>query len=296
MPRHHGSSTGIPGLFFSWKQATRSPWDISRSFLIHMLARYRAKGSAATLSGHQRLLFIFVSDAGAAPWMEEDRRPVEAHLASCLHWLRDQARRHGAELSWHYRCLPTDQPAVTIDHAILARDHRPGPHHATWQNQAAAGLVGHSGSLGRLWKDLFGKYLAGDTDCNSVVLFCVRRDAEALAFHFDVDQGSEFERERIILFDKGGAEAKGNLDSIMAHEILRIYGAIDARDCATQGFIEVALKANIREHLAAGDVMDFPTLGDLMGYQVGDLTAYLVGWTNVLPTWLIKQKCILAGT
>jgi hypothetical protein len=235
-------------------------------------------GSAALLEGDQSLLFIFVDDNGADPWTNDRRKPVEDKIERSVRWLEDKARERGIELRIQHICLPFE-PSVAC-HAgssIDETDYCAGPGHSTWQNNVVTALTSF-GSVATCWHDLFkaGGLPLKETS-GSAVIFCVRRWVPSVAFPFVDGKNTEFERERAIIYDNGGEEGQLFLDSLIAHEILHLYGAVDlAPDKACETLKNLASQYS-------DDVMHTPTQRSIECYCIGDVTAYLVGWLKTKP-------------
>jgi hypothetical protein len=110
------------------------------------------------------------------------------------------------------------------------------------------------------------------------MLFCVRRYYPSISFPFYDGQNAEFRCERGIIYDKGGNGGQRYLDSLIAHELLHLYGAADlAPERAPP-----ALSLDLRQH--KDDVMHTPTRQELERYCIGEVTAYLVGWSHQAPS------------
>lgn len=242
------------------------------------IERWRSLGSASDLVGDQKLLFVFVNDDGNSPWTRELRTPVEEKIERCLRWLEGEAQRRGVQLHFQHVCVPSGGPvACDAQCHIDEGDYCAGPHHSTWQNRVVARLAG-SGSVSSRWDDLFRVYgLPLDGAEGSAVFFCVRRSVPSVAFQFREGENSEFEKERGIIYDNGGDTGQIYLASQIAHEILHLYGAVDlAPHKAPDRLKEYASQYS-------GDLMHTPTRHALDGYHIGDLTAYLVGWSQTKP-------------
>lgn len=239
-------------------------------------------GSANMLKGFQNLLFIFVDDDGAAPWTNELREPVEKKIKLALNWLEAKADYFGFSLQFQYLCLPSDHSiACHARRRIDESDYCAGPHHATWQNQVVAEMT-RSGSVASLWNELF--EVSGNSLSNSdgsAVFFIVRRWCSSVAFTFKEGQHTEFECERGIIYDNGGSDGQKFLVSLIAHEILHLYGAID--------LAEHKISESIKSYSSvySNDVMHTPTQRPIDQYDISDLTAYLVGWQQTIPACLM---------
>lgn len=113
------------------------------------------------------------------------------------------------------------------------------------------------------------------------MIFCVRRWVPSVAFPFFEGENTEFERERAIIYDNGGDGGQVFLDSLIAHEILHRYGAVDlALDKTSEPLKEFASQRS-------DDLMHTPTQRSLECYRIGDVTAYLVGWLKMKPAGLL---------
>jgi hypothetical protein len=236
---------------------------------------YRNIGSAGMLIGNQKLLFIFVDDDGATPWTHELRKPIEEKIESSLRWLEKRANGFEKPLRIMHKCLPLPPNiASNAGGLINENDYTACPHHVTWQRDIASSLI-TGGSLAERWNELF--ELAGlplNEGDGSVILFFVRRHVPSVAFRYCVGQHPEFEKERAIIYDMGGVGGQTYLDSLIAHEILHLYGA---EDFAPEKVHE-SLKEIARE--LSDDVMHTPTQKPINEYDVSEVTAYLVGWLD----------------
>jgi hypothetical protein len=255
--------------------------------------KYMARGSASTLTGTHQLVFVFIDDDGADGWTPAGRVLVARHVDSSLGWLVTQAQKHGVELSFQHAFAPR-MPGLAqkVVFSISEGDLAAGPHHATWQNWAVAGLVNQSGSVASLWNDFFEIHGLPGTGINGrFVLFGVRRYRPSIAFPFQDGEDPEFEKERGIIYDVG-ADASGQpgqryLDSLIAHEILHLYGAIDLAAIGSPIDPDL-LREVVSPIIGPNEVMDHPTQQPINEYFVSDLTAYLVGWRSELPSWLTR--------
>jgi hypothetical protein len=251
--------------------------------MVPSIERHCNLGSAAVLAGHQKLLFIFVDDDGADPWTVELRQSVEIKIERSLRWLENKAQAYGIGLRFQHVSIPLGSSVACHAGArIDEADYCAGSGHSTWQNRVATGLTS-CGSVASRWDDLFraGGLALNGTD-GSAVVFCVRRCVPSVAFPFFEGQNVEFERERAIIYDNGGDAGQLFLDSLIAHELLHLYGAVDlAPDKAPEPLKEFA-----SQH--SDDVMHTPTQRSIECYGVGDITAYLVGWLKTKPTCLAQ--------
>ncbi len=234
---------------------------------------YRNIGSARMLVGSQKLLFVLVDDDGATPWTHELRKPVEEKIDSSLRWLEKRANGFDKPLRIAHRCLPlSPNVASNAGCRINENDYTAGPHHATWQNSIASSLTTH-GSLAERWDELFELAdLPLKDDEGSAILLCVRRHTCSVAFRYCNGQNPEFEKERAIIYDMGGVGGQAYLDSLIAHEILHLYGAEDL----APGKVHESLK--IIAQKLTDDIMHTPTQKPINEYDISEVTAYLVGW------------------
>jgi hypothetical protein len=229
----------------------------------------------------QKLIFIFVDDNGANPWTTKLRTPVETKIATALRWLEDKAQLYGIQLHFQHECVPIGTPvACHAGRQIDETDVCAGPGHSTWQNQVVTRLTEY-GSVADRWDDLFttcGVPLTGSE--GSALFFCVRRYYPSIAFPFFVGENVEFERERGIIYDNGGDAGQWYLASEIAHEVLHLYGAVELKPGKASNDIEK------HSHRFVDDVMYEPTQRPLNEYCISDLTAYLVGWSQIIPAYL----------
>jgi hypothetical protein len=250
--------------------------------MIQSIENKRNIGSAAMLVGDQKLLFIFVDDVGAGPWTVELREVVEVKIQRSLRWLEDKARSCGIQLRLQHVCAPVELIACHASVRIDETDLCAGPGHSTWQNHVVSGLTSW-GSVAQRWYELFETCgLVLDRSEGSAVFFCVRRYFPSIAFQFFEGENIEFERERGIIYDNGGEAGQLYLDSLITHEILHLYGAVDL----ALGKAPDPLKKYAKQY--SDDVMHTPTQRPLDNYCLGDLTRYLIGWCQTKPAWLTQ--------
>jgi hypothetical protein len=249
--------------------------------MVPRIERACNRGSAAVLVEDQKLLFVFVDDNGAGPCTVELRRPVENKIERSIRWLENKAHSFGIRLRVQHVCMPLGSSiACHAGGHIDETDYCAGPGHSTWQNRIVTGLT-KWGSVASCWNELFS---AGGLPLNgtegSAVVFCVRRWVPSVAFPFFEGENVEFEQERAIIYDNGGTAGQLFLDSLIAHEILHLYGAVDlAPDKAPEPMKQFATQY-------CDDVMHTPTQRPIERYIIGDLTAYLIGWLKTKPEWL----------
>ncbi len=238
-------------------------------------------GSAAILVGDQKILFIFVDDDGAGPWTDDLRKVVEDKIQRSLRWLEDKARLSGIQLRLHHACAPVKSTACHAMGRIDETDLCAGPGHSTWQNHVVSGLTRKSSSVASCWYELFETSgLPLNSSEGSAVFFCVRRYCPSIAFPFFEGENIEFERERGIIYDNGGETGQLYLDSLIAHEILHLYGAVDLAPEKAP----VALMKYVKP--PSNDVMHTSTQHPIDNYCLGDLSRYLIGWSQKKPAWL----------
>ncbi len=255
------------------------------------LEKNRSLGSASMLVGKQRLLGVFVVDAGAnGAWTEDSRARVEHQLASALRWLESQAAAHNVALEFEHACAPAEASACTCSTRIDEQDPASGPHHSGWQNQVVTDLLGASNSVSSAWNSLFERNgLGTPVTAGRSVLFFVRRWHPSIAFPFHRGAHPDFEKERGIIYDMGGLQdGQPHLDSQIAHEILHLYGAIDLAEEKLPAETP-ELRRAILANTAPQEVMNKPTQAPIASYLVGDLTSYLVGWLDRPPNWLLAS-------
>jgi hypothetical protein len=250
--------------------------------------RFRNHGSATALRGSAGLIAVFVSDPGAStPWDHAARASVERHIDAATSWIETQAARYGTALRFRRHSAPGQEASVAVDGRINETDLTAGPHHSTWQNAATVRLFQSAGLwVGTAWPRF--RALLGEDELSSMALiFFVRRIYPSIAFPFEPGQDAEFEKERAIIYDTGTG-GQIHLASLIAHEVLHLYGAIDLVPDKV-GPIEPPVVADAiiqrsNEHLA--DLMHTPTQRPIEEYVASDLTAYLVGWRDAAPEWL----------
>ena len=233
------------------------------------------------LVGDQKILFIFVDDDGSGPWTDDLRKVVDGKIERSLRWLEDKAGFSGIQLRFRHVCAPVKSTACHAVGRIDETDLCAGPGHSTWQNHVVSGLTRRSSSVANCWYELFETCgLPLNRSEGSAVFFCVRRYCPSIAFPFFEGENIEFERERGIIYDNGGEAGQLYLDSLIAHEILHLYGAVDlAPEKAVNSLKKYAKRCS-------NDVMHTPTQCSLDNYCIGDLTRYLIGWSQRRPAWL----------
>jgi len=250
--------------------------------MVAEIEKARNRGSAAKLLGEQKVLYIFVDDNGATPWTRDLRVVVETKIEQAMRWIESQAKKRGLNVHMEHRCLPLG-PLVACPTGLKINeaDGTAGPHHSTWNNVVATGLT-RWGTLAERWDELFrlaGIPLSGTE--GSAIFFCVRRYTCSIAFPVHDGENLEFEKERGIIYDNGGTGGQIHLASLMVHELFHLYGAVDLRPDAAHN----ALTDYATNHL--DDVMHTPTQKPLGEYKIGDLTEYLIGWSETKPACLI---------
>ena len=249
--------------------------------MIDEIDRFRGMGSAKALVGDQKILFVFVDDDGASAWTPEQRKPVEVKIERSLRWLETKAEQFRLRVRFHHSCIPF-WPSIACHSGthIDETDFRAGPSHSAWQNTVATRLTKH-GSVATRWQELFeaGKLPLDGSD-GSAVVFCVRRWVPSVAFPFTTGQDVEFEKERAIIYDNGGELGQWYLDSLISHELLHLYGAVDLAPA------KAAKSLQCISDLHRDDVMHTPTARPIENYVIGDVTAYLIGWSQEKPACL----------
>jgi len=247
------------------------------------LVKFCGQGSASSLLGNQNVIFIFV-DSLTTLWSCSTRRRVEGDCQAAVEWLYDQSQRYGGAVKLNYRVLPEESLAVRVSATVDAKKGCPQDH-KLWHDEAASVLVGKQGSLTSLWDTLFSGCLPRQGS-SAAVVFLVHLPGSSWAFPFDPSQHEEWQMERANIYSGGGDYDYTYLASQIAHEVLHLFGAIDLRDSAIPSNISPATADAIRQNRLQISIMLQPNNQDLQNYQVDDLTAYLVGWSNRPPAWL----------
>jgi len=120
--------------------------------------------------------------------------------------------------------------------------------------------------------------LSLDASDGSAMLFFVRRLVPSIAFPYKAGEHDEFELERGIIYDLGGViDGQRHLDSLIAHELLHLYGAVDLKPGKAPSGVSPELC------LDPDEVMNFPTQHEITGYRINELTEYLIGWRDADP-------------
>ncbi len=232
-------------------------------------AKWRA-GSARTLTGKVYTLSIFISEPGD-PWRKADKLVMLDKQRGAESWLATQAKRYGKQLTFEHGQFGLDEDVV-LD--VIPEADASGDEPVDWVSRVAP-LLGYTDPL------QLHRQLRDDYGCDNahVIIYANKRGiGYAMAYSTDMDETMYFVEGAILhRFYPDGREMT---TASIAHELLHLYGAWDLY----QTFSQTAdVEAQARQTFA-DDIM-LRVSYDIHELEVGELTAWLVGWHDEYKEW-----------
>jgi hypothetical protein len=236
--------------------------------------KWRA-GSARTLTGKVYTLSIFISEPGD-PWRPADKLAMLDRQRSAESWLATQAKRYGKELTFEHGQFGLEQDVVL---EVIPEADASGDEPVDWVSRVVP-MVGYTDAL-QLYRQL-----ADDYGCDNahVIIYANKRGiGYAMAYSTDMDEQMYFVEGAILhRFYPDGREMT---TASIAHELLHLYGAWDLY----QTFSQTAdVEAQARKTFA-DDIM-LRVSYDIHELEVGELTAWLVGWHDQYKDWYAEYR------
>ena len=237
--------------------------------------RWQDAGNADKLVGNVLLYKIW---AGSPQWNNTDRQRFNQSFRSGLPWINRQAARHGKTVNF------------------IEED-------AVFHGNIANGLDNNYESEDRLIEILShvsGRTLAGMTSyakslgCDSwaPIFFCNHKGVSYAQY----DKRSHVTLEYAVINRiMRGSGSKEETTAGMVHEIMHVFGAFDLY----QNYETTAEQAALMRKMFPRDLMD-RSIDDISRYDIGDYTAYMVGWHNnwndqwnaLLPLWYFEETLV----
>jgi len=217
----------------------------------------RDAGPAATLTGRVVIAYLFVDPPGLDRWTDPERALVRGTLERVEHWYQREAEARGVpppEFVERLFMVPLGAGELA-SHGDIAATRRTA--------RILAANLGHA-SLGALLGALAAEEGADQAmfmvhapkPARSFTIYCARRSA-------CVDEVS-------LIHEPAGRHGWDQLAYAVAHEGLHLFGADDLYDLRGA------------DDFAPTDVMHHPS-ARLDHSEVGDLTAWAVGWSDDRP-------------
>lgn len=217
----------------------------------------RGAGPAATLSGRVVVAYLFVDPPGIERWTDPERIRTRATLGRVTDWYRAEAARHGATPPEFVERL-FEVPLAAGDLPLVADVDA-----ARRTASLLASNLGHA-SLGDLLRAL------ADEERADQAMFMVHSPRQGRSFTVYCARRSSCDEEIAILLEPTGGGRWDRLAYAIAHEGLHLFGADDLYDVRGA------------EDFAPTDLMNYPS-ARLDHAEVGELTAWAVGWRGVRP-------------
>ena len=231
-------------------------------------------GSCQDLSGNVAVILFFMDDFESSWTLEEADKYIVEEVKPGLEFLEQQAGVHGVELN-----LTVAQTYVSMyyNDEVITSMALTGMVTIDTVKQAAYQL-GYSYSDEALLADQMQEFQADE------IVYLTVFHKNGTAYAINPKREAEFDVvEHCVLFawdlysdgnDPGGAQA-----SVVAHEILHLYGAED--------FYTPYSRKTLASFVYPDDIM-LRTAYDIRENQLGDTTAFYIGWSDEVPDVILK--------
>jgi len=235
-------------------------------------------GSASLLEGEVYTLVCFVSEIKKEGWSSDGKERMLALLEESQEWIRKQAREY-PEVTVDFIKLDRTKDIIDIE---FEKDDIP---EGTGSEEEPVNLVskilyaaGHKSTLE--WEEEV-KKKTGATNVQVLIFIKDRAGRSYAMASSDKMDKEEYFVEGAVLFEKQNDDTD-LYSSVIAHEILHIYGAWDLYGTfQTEGDEEKLKKHN--EYLGKSIMLKTPE--NIDHSKVDILTAWLVGWNKDPEPW-----------
>ncbi len=215
----------------------------------HFALRRKNAGSCGAFTGSQYIILIFVSTP-EHPWTPEQKEAVNSVSRSSIRLMEQEAKEYNADLRLKFG---------GIDYSI--------PFEYEYNNNAE--LKWYRYILDRFYHvesitEVYDHYRESLKVDNAPIIFLFNSWDTSRAWSCSANN-PDWKEEFCVIFCDTDMH-----DNYLTHELLHLYGAIDLYDYHSEGVQAVA------EQLFPDSDMMYPS------HEIDPLTAYLVGWTDVL--------------
>ena len=246
--------------------------EISSIEEINSLREDYGLGSCKSLCGEVAVILFYVDDFESSWTVEQRRSFTEEEILPGLEFLEKEAEKHGVELS--LKLKKTYSARYRDDVVIDVKDSGLATIDVLTQSAGSIGFESDEYMLG-YFRSI---YHSEDVICLTV--FNKNGTSYAINPKRDADVVVE---EHCIIFarDKNSqGDARGSQASIVAHEILHLFGAED--------MYAIPSRKKLAQRLYASDIM----LGasyNIATNNIGEATAFYIGWTDRVPSVLYNK-------
>ena len=232
-------------------------------------------GTCRNLSGDVTVVLFYMEDSQGGWEKAKAEHFKTAQIEPGLDFLEKEAEKRGIYLNFdiketHLNVFYNDDVVRSTAETGLATID------VLW---VAANGIGYS-SDNRMVEELKAKYQTDEVICLSIF------NKGGTAYAINPPRGSSLNvAEHCIIFVKDlysvGKEPDGSQSSVIAHEILHLYGAEDFYECTSR-------KALARQYYPS-DIM-LSTKYSIQLNNIGDATAFYIGWTDKAPKVLYNKE------
>ncbi len=243
--------------------------DLTPADPLTELRPFYSRGLSTTLKGNVTAVLFFVDDAESS-WDQAARTKVmNTGIKPALHYLEGEAKRYGVELHFEtvvYNAEPLKYKGTVYDADKVTELLADSDTYAFFGDGFLPEIGYQSGyDLDRHM----------ETECPSselIYLFLFNKEGRSYkTSQLELALMGTVEFEYAMLFSEEGSVRSYTV----AHEILHLFGAED--------YYEPAKRAELATLYYPNDIMLRHGSHGPYGHDIGDLTAFSVGWTDTAP-------------
>ena len=244
---------------------TDTPPDPTRS-------RY-GLANCRNLSGSPVVVLIFVDDEESSWSKSEVLTFMKDHILVGLNYLEESAKEWGVDLDFVIESHSTALSGYEVKYegVVWSGVSENGHYTSDLLEKAAADIA-----AGSQWK-LYSYYKSKYPEDDIIFVNCLNKYGRSYAYSGWELNGYIERCEYSVIFSEYydySLDEQGTGAATVAHEILHLFGAED--------YYEPGTRAALADEFYPDDIM-LETRDDVSKNDIGDLTAYSIGWTDVVP-------------
>ena len=242
------------------------------------------------LSGNALIYVIFVDSKETVKWTEFDIKSTLDSLEQTVRWLNEQASLNGISLNiktdfyiGEYTTIKRSMPEGSVKNSVTEPNLKKGIQE---MNNWADNIAKKAGASFRIVekdgipevqnprnKERVIAHLRDENNVESVALLFMVNNYYKKDISIALNTFATEEIEYAVVSYKYPSE--------IAHNILRLYGAAELYPTV---FRKNTKKIEMAREWFPDDIMQDPYAKNIDELQIGDLTKYLIGWTNTIQS------------
>lgn len=234
-------------------------------------------GSCYDMQDDLCYLVVFLDDNDSI-WNEKDKKNfIENKFIPSMEYLSDKAMEYNTVLDTTYNSYP-DENAIQVTYNGIIESE-------VVENGSQKDILSQiSQAMGYNTPKEMNEALQENFSVKQIA-YLVVLNKEGRSYKYAHTQSNTERYEFCVFFNQSIGFDGENCYSTIAHEVLHLFGAEDYYD----PYGEYPEREKLAEKLYPNDIM-FGTLENINDAEIGNYTAYSVGWTDTLPEECDQEK------